>query len=293
MSLLLPLLAIGGLLALSASTKSTPKSKHVPFPDGDFDYMEEDEGDLILEEDGEEVVYEGSGYGDMPVAQMKAVQHYLALLNMYWEEIHGRFTLATEAAIAEFQEFVNLPANGEPTQETLVALADVAQNIIEQYDTFAEEEEGPAYDRFPYTPGDPQPGTTLVGGKTGRLYRYEIVQEKVGPNVLWAWRLQALAAFYPGVELMACSAHDFAAQLDVTRNWIYEDPFANGPWALSYMGAKCATMSQDTFDSFSSALNTYPPLYNATTAPAHSEDEAYLDMWDEMRLYEQGERPGI
>jgi peptidoglycan hydrolase-like protein with peptidoglycan-binding domain len=134
----LVLLTLGALVLMGASTKSTPQpNRFPPLPDGDFDYLQEDEGDLVLEEDG--LTYEGSGYEGVPIAQMKAVQHYLALLEYYAGEIHGRYTDATEDAIAEFQGFVNFPQTGEPTQETLVALADVALDIQEQYDTQADE----------------------------------------------------------------------------------------------------------------------------------------------------------
>lgn len=140
MGLFFPILIIGGALLLGASTKSAPaKSYDVPLPDGDFDYMDEDDGDLVLDEDG--YTYEGSGYGDMPIAQMEAVQHYLQMLGYYQGEIHGRYTDATDSAIKQFQDFVNLPMTGEPDQTTLVALADVAENILEQLDTQAEEEE--------------------------------------------------------------------------------------------------------------------------------------------------------
>lgn len=154
MSLLLPLLALGSLLLLGTSAKDTPGQKahldDLPSPLGDYDYLIEDEGDLILEEDG--LVYEGSGYAEMPIEQMQAVQHYLALLGFYDGDYHGRYTDATQYAIEDFQTLVGLPETGEPTQDMLQALAEMVTATPEEEledvpdptpdDAYLEEDEG-------------------------------------------------------------------------------------------------------------------------------------------------------
>ena len=107
-------LALG--LVFAAGRKSSPASENLPLPDGLFGYTEEDEGDLLLEED--DYTYEGSGYGDMPVAQMRSIQFYLQELDFYDGELHGRFTDRTMDAISEFQQWAELPMTGEPDPTT-------------------------------------------------------------------------------------------------------------------------------------------------------------------------------
>ena len=117
-------LALG--LVFAAGRKSSSASENPPLPDGLFGYTEEDEGDLLLEED--DYTYEGSGYGDMPVAQMRSIQFYLQELDFYDGELHGRFTDRTMDAISEFQQWVELPMTGEPDPTTLSVLSQVISN---------------------------------------------------------------------------------------------------------------------------------------------------------------------
>jgi hypothetical protein len=122
-----------------------------PLPDEDFDYMEEDEGDLILEED--DMVYEGSGYDGVPIAQMESIQYYLLELDFYRGEIHGLFTDATQSAIQEFQSWVNLVPSGEPTPETIQTLAEVIVNMQDD-----------PVDPGPFSPDAPAPNVLIVEG---------------------------------------------------------------------------------------------------------------------------------
>ncbi len=155
--MLIPLAILGTLLLIGAASGSAkpapPVSLGPPLPDEDFDYMEADEGDLVLEED--DMVYEGSGYDGIPIEQMKSIQYYLAELDFYHGEIHGMFTDATQSAIQEFQSWVELVPSGDPTPQTLQILAEV---ILKMHDDMIEEEPEP------FSPDAPAPNVLIMEG---------------------------------------------------------------------------------------------------------------------------------
>jgi peptidoglycan hydrolase-like protein with peptidoglycan-binding domain len=122
-----PLALLGMILLLGAAANkgSTKPSPQPELPDGDFEWTQEDDEDLILEDDEGEFVYEGSGLEGFPVEQMKSIQFYLAELDFYFGDMHGLYDSATETAIASFQSWVNLPSTGYPDPDTLATLAEV------------------------------------------------------------------------------------------------------------------------------------------------------------------------